>query len=158
MNNPMYSAQHRPNKNSCSMFKKLVVNPLQRLQVEKLRLSFLLRCRSLKRPPPSLRCTGFTALGEAERIILLSEAETSSLNKGIAKKNKEIKSLKYTAERSRQELVPLSKSHMRKWKSHFNKKIDFYRLQENDKWRLWPKKFDKMMNKQKSEKVLKEGT
>ena len=124
---PTSSVQRLNNLNSNSKFTKLAVNTLQRKQIESMRLSFLLRCRELKRPPPSLRCTGFSALAENERIELLSEAESASLSKAIAKKKKEIKLLSKIVERSKKVLAPLSKRQVKRWKCHFNKNMSFCR-------------------------------
>ena len=90
---PSTVVQCKESKNNSSKFKKLAVNTFQQIQIEKFRLNFLLRCREVKRPTPTLRCTGFRALDESDRIKIISEIETTVLLKAIDKKKKEIKGL-----------------------------------------------------------------
>ena len=55
-----------------SKFNMLSTTALQKVQIEKLRLDFLLKRRIRKGPPPTLRCTGFKALQEEDRIKMIS--------------------------------------------------------------------------------------
>ena len=54
---------------------------------------FLVRCKDLKRPPPTLRLNGCNGLIESERIKLISEIETKCLKVAISEKKRKIKSL-----------------------------------------------------------------
>ena len=147
---PMDTVQSYQTKNKSSMFKKLAENPLQKMQIETYRLTFLLNCRGLKRPPCTLRATGFKALNEVERIQILSDMESAALQKAIAAKKKEIKLLKRIAQRSEKVLCPLSNKQKKRIKKHFNKKILFYQSKELTDWRLWPKKYISQKAKQRN--------
>ena len=125
MNAPSFTVNQRKNVNENSTFTMLAVNALQQMQIEQYRLSFLLRCRVLKRPPPSLRCTGFKALDENVRIRMISETETVALENAILKKKKELKLLTKKVQRTEVQLPALSKNKKKKWRAHFNKKIKF---------------------------------
>ena len=97
---PMDTVQINNSRNPRPKFRKLALNSLQKMQTEEIRLSFRLKCRICKRPPPPLRATGFKALNEVERIELLSDMESTALAKAIMRKKKEVKLLKRIAERS----------------------------------------------------------
>ena len=64
-------------------------NLLQELSIEKYRLEYLRKCRFVKRPPQSLRVSGCNAL-KNERISILSETETKTLNTAIKNKQHDI--------------------------------------------------------------------
>ena len=83
---PSSSVHKNRSINNSLRYPKLAMNPFQKIQVERFRLDFLLKCRGIKRPPPSLRCTGFKALEEEERIDMISKVETTVLNKAIEKR------------------------------------------------------------------------
>ena len=121
-----------------SKFDKLSMNTLQMVQREKFRFNYLLECRKLKRPPPSLRCTGFSALNEEVRISMISDAETRALLKAIESKKKEIQLLenKLQKESSSENATfkGLSKRQKRWWKKHYKRKIVFYRTKEATDW------------------------
>ena len=72
LESPSSSAQPNGTRGENHKFKKLSENTYQKVQIEKYRLTFLLNCRKLKRPPPTLRCTGFKALEEEERIKIIA--------------------------------------------------------------------------------------
>ena len=128
----------------------LSTNTFQKVQIEKYRLNFLLNCRKLKRPPPSLRCTGFRALDEEERITMISEVETKSLSHAIKKKKREIKCLENMLKKSNIDTIAgLSKRKKIWWNKHFKKKIKFYRMKEATDWLNWPRKFISDENKEK---------
>ena len=67
---------------------KLPRNLLQTIQVETHRLKFLQNCRNLKRPPPSLRLEGGSALSSTLNIPLISELESKFLSIAIEEKTK----------------------------------------------------------------------
>ena len=48
----------------------------QRLKILKIRLQFLRDCKTCKRPPPSLRITGASALSESDKLYNFSVLET----------------------------------------------------------------------------------
>ena len=98
---PMSAVNSCRTRNNHFSSNLLTDNMLQKLQKEKYSLNFLLKCRGLKRPPPSLRCTGFKALDEPERISLISSVETESLKKAIADKQKKIKLLEYSLNKNK---------------------------------------------------------
>ena len=156
MDNPNPVAQTtaiRAEHSNSNMLSKTV---LQKVQIEKLRLDFLSKCRLRKRPPPTLRCTGFKALNEEERIKMISEAETRSLLKAIEKKKRDIKLLESQIKKTDSEVCKgLSKRAKQWWVKHFNQKLNFYKMKEASEWLLWPRKF---CNKDKLDKHKKKNT
>ena len=145
------AVQNNGIRNADFEFNLLTMNMLQKLQIEKYCLNFLLKCRGLKRPPPSLRCTGFKGLEETERIELISSVETDSLRKAIAIKQKKVKVLENSVKLVK-DLMPLSNSQQKAWKKRFNKKIAFYKTKEGSDWSIWPRKFETQREKSKRRK------
>ena len=115
VNTPPSTVLHQEAVNKSSKGNTLAQNALQNMQIEQLRLSFLLRWRLRKRPPPSLRCNGFKALDEGIRIKMISDIESIALQNAITVKQKVVKLLKKRAERSKSTLLPLSKSQMKNY-------------------------------------------
>ena len=131
VDNPNPHALHSTNRAEHSKYKMLSNDALRKVQIEKLRLDFLLKCRSRKRPPPTLRCTGFKALNEEERIKMISEAETKSLRMAIENKKKEIKISEMQIAKSKQDVGPgLSRRERRWWVKHFKRKIKFFKIKK----------------------------
>ena len=159
VNTPPSTVLHQETGNESPKRNTLAQNALQNMQTEQLRLSFLLRCRLRKRPPPSLRCTGFKALDEGIRIKMISDIESIALQNAIAVKQKVVKLLKKRVERSKNTLLPLSKSQMKKQRLHFNRKINFYKSKELTTWASWPRKdlSEKALAKKKSAKTRKKS-
>ena len=147
---PSSSVQQSRSLNKHLRYPKLAMNPFQKIQVERFRLNFFLTCRGIKRPPPSLRCSGINVFEEEERIQLISKFETVVLNKAIEKKKKAIKTMETSLKNSSEVYMPLSKSKKKKWRSHFSRKIQFYKKKELTEWKLWPKKSAKV-NERKEE-------
>ena len=58
----------------------------QKLQIEFHRLKFLKECKSCKRPPPSLRIKGASAIKIQSKIKFFSTWETELLNEAIKAK------------------------------------------------------------------------
>ena len=58
-------------------------NPLQKLQVRRYCLDYLLKCTKLKRPPQSLRASGLNGLPVQKKLAILSEMETKALETAI---------------------------------------------------------------------------
>ena len=142
---------HRSTNNG-SRHHTLVLNPFQRIQVERFRLNYLLCCRGNKRPPPSLRCTGFKALKEDQRIAMISRTETVVLEQAIENKKKYLKVMEKYICQNKKEYPPLSKIQRKRWKKHFKKKLEFYKEKEAGEWLMWPKKFIKESEHQKGKK------
>ena len=61
-------------------------SPNQRLNILKRRLNFLRQCKPLKRPPPSLRIHGASALTDLEKLAMFSQLETLTLEVAINNK------------------------------------------------------------------------
>ena len=108
-------------------------------------------CRPLKRPPQSLRISGASALSDSEKLLLFSKLETQLLDIAISKKINEVKSL---VEISKEEGngIPLSDKDANSLKAHFDKKLDFYRSQNETKWKHWPSKPSVKIQKSKKKK------
>ena len=68
-------------------------NILQELQIERYRLSYLINCIYLKRPPQSLRLSGANALKTNEKLSMLSSFESKTLSMAIENKKQDIISL-----------------------------------------------------------------
>merc|ERR1712243_33327 len=88
---PNTAVQLLESTNNGSRYSMLALNPFHKIQVERFRLNYLLGCRGNKRPPPSLRCTGFKALNEDQRIAIISRTETTVLEQAIKNKKKALK-------------------------------------------------------------------
>ena len=114
-------------------------SPHQKFIIQKQRLEFLRKCLTLKRPPPSLRITGASAIQESEKLRQFSILETEMLQIAIKNKLNEIRELKTTAETSR-DVLQLKDSDVKSLKTHFTKKLSFYKSQNEEKWSNWPHK------------------
>ena len=68
-------------------------SPYEQSQIQKIRLRFLRDCKTLKRPPPSLRINGASALSDPEKLVLFSQLETQLLEIAINNKVIEVKAL-----------------------------------------------------------------
>ena len=66
----------------------------QKLQIEFHRLKFLKECKSCKRPPPSLRIKGASAIKMQNKLKLFSAWENDLLNEAIKEKLALTKQLK----------------------------------------------------------------
>ena len=122
-----------------------------KIQVEKMRLMFLVSCKALKRPPPTLRFNGCLGLHDDMRIKLISEMESKSLNKAIVEKKKQIKVLESIIKTTKKSTGSvLTKQKRKKIQKKFNRKINFYKKQDEDKWKNWPCKDSKKITKKKT--------
>ena len=149
---PIATVHRTRTRNQRFQFNTLTMNSLQKLQVEKIRLTFLLRMRARKRPPPSLRCNGMKALDEPVRIAMISKVETTALCEAIKRKKKDILLMEKSINMLDHNVFPLSGHQKKKWKKHFNQKLAFYREQEVTVWKLWPSKSEKYQTDQKKQK------
>ena len=127
-------------------------NPLQKLQVRRYCFDYLQRCTTLKRPPQSLRVAGLNRLLTPIKLQILSEAETKALNVALKAKNHEINELLTELAEDVIEHQPLSKAQKGKWYKYYEKKITFYKSQDNTKWNEWPSKKKTTNRKSKSQK------
>ena len=109
---------------------------LQSLEIEKLCLDFLHRCKYRKRPPQSLRVNGCNGLPFSQKIELISKIETEILLQAIKNKKEDIIRLKrkYENHQHKHKIIGLNETQLKNWKQHYNKKIHFYKKQEKDKW------------------------
>ncbi len=113
-------------------------NVHQQIQIEKETLKFLRKSKKFKRPPQSIRITGANVMEEAEKLELFSKFETTLLEHQIKKKEKQLAELK-----NKSENVPylkLSSVDRKKLVRHYMKKLKFYAIQDDTKWKNWPKK------------------
>ena len=112
--------------------------PSQKYKIELHRLKFLKDATSCKRPPPSLRIRGGSAMKNAVKLQKFSAWETELLNEAIKEKQKLVKRLhKSITEETNQ---PLSEEDERNITEHFQKKMIFYTQQNTTKWKEWPNK------------------
>ena len=120
-------------------------NVQQSLEIEKLRLDFLHKCKYRKRPPQSLRLNGCNGLPFLQKIQLISKTENEILLRAIKNKQVEINRLQeqYSSHRNKSTMKGLDKMQLRNWKLHYNKKLQFYKKQEEAKWKFWPAKTKK---------------
>ena len=158
---PQTSVQNKVKKASCSSRLKLPQNLLQTIQIERYRLSFLRKCRQLKRPPQSLRVSGANALLNCLKLPLFSELETKLLLVAIEEKEKYLIKLQEQLKDTAQSVPALNKKVRKSWYIHFEKKFKFYQYQDQIKWTLWPIKISRIplknmsSNKRKSKNLRK---
>ena len=115
-------------------------NTSQKLQIEKSRLLYLKACRKMKRPPPSLRIRGCSAIDDFVKLPRFSALESEMLENAISLKRELIKHLEATMKLTCERSTKLSKRDVKKMKEHFAKKLKFYCEQNNTKWLHWPRK------------------
>ena len=111
----------------------------QRLEIEKARLRFLKACTICKRPPPSLRIKGASAIEDSIKLPKFSMWETELLNEAIINKRETIKKLNDECKNTAH--IPLPPGDYNKMRKHFMKKISFYKKQDKTKWTSWPNKY-----------------
>ena len=145
MDEPPNSSMHINSTTFNSSRAKPAKNALQSLEIEKLCLDFLHKCKYRKRPPQSLRVTGCNGLPFKQKVEMISKIENEVLLLAIKNKQEEINRLqeRYTNHRNKSTMKGLNKIQQRNWKLHYNKKIQFYKKQEEDKWKFWPAKTKK---------------
>ena len=151
---PQVSVQNQVSEASRSSRLKLPQNLLQNIQIEKYRLHFLQRCVKFKRPPQSLRIRRANALENQLKLSLFSELETKLLSIAILEKKKEIKIL-HDQLTGMTGLVGLSRKDRKSWYDYFDKKIEFYKKQDIDKWTQWPQKICSTSKSKKATKNTK---
>ena len=126
----------------------------QQVQYEKLRLDFLKKCRTFKRPPQSLRVSGANGLDDSVKPTLISKLESEILENAIAQKNLEISKLSNTIKENPGNFLHVKKNlpkHKRRaLEKHFQKKLDFFTGQNDSKWKSWPQKISPSTEKSKS--------
>ena len=84
-------------------------NTSQKLQIEKSRLLYLKACRKMKRPPPSLRIRGCSAINDIVKLPRFSALESEMLENAISLKRDLIKHLEATIKLSSECSTNLSK-------------------------------------------------
>ncbi len=82
-------------------------SPTQKLKILKIKLQFLRDCKVHKRPPPSLRINGASALIDDEKLYNFSLLESTNLEVAIKNKIKEIRELKLEVESQNIQNTPL---------------------------------------------------
>ena len=110
-------------------------NLLQELQVQRYRLEYLIKCKSLKRPPQTLRLAGAKALNNNDRLILISAFETKTLQSAILQKKQHIQELQADIANLNIELQPLPSKVKKQYSTHYRRKVEFHRSQEETKWK-----------------------
>ena len=114
-------------------------------------LSFLSRCRSLKRPSRDLRVRGLSCLPQDQRLSSLSLVESLALSHAINNKRQHIKSLTDTMNSmSHDTLEALNKpcsSTINKNRKRLNKKFEFLSSLDKTEWTNWPDKGHKKQKK-----------
>ena len=123
----------------------------QKLQILKLRLQFLRRCIPLKRPPPSLRISGASALSNTQKLFDFSKVESVMLNIAVKNKLNEIRDLTAIVKKSN-DTQKLDQHEWTKLRQHFDKKINFYISQNDTKWAEWTNKPERIFNKSNKRK------
>ena len=84
---------HKPSGGKNNVLQKPFADysPSQQVEILCLRLNFLQRCRSLKRPPPTLRIKGASAIPDQSKLYKFSLLESELLDLAICSKIKDIK-------------------------------------------------------------------
>ena len=156
------SADSRNSQSTMNHARKFLTRPLaeygsfQQLQIQKLKLAFLRRCTTLKRPPPSLRISGASALSDAEKLPQFSKLETELLNTAIRNKVNEVRTLTNLAKDSG-DCEELSESDRNSLKKHYDQKISFYGSQNETKWSQWPQKPNFFQKKTAGQNLIKKA-
>ena len=109
----------------------------QKLQIELFRLKFLKDCKTCKRPSPSLRIRGASAIKDDSKLKLFSCWESELLDIAIKDKMTLIKKLKKSRIEQNETLSERDKKGIT---DHFEKKLAFYMSQNKTKWKDWPNK------------------
>ena len=112
----------------------------QQLQILRLRLKFLKQCRTLKRPPSSLRIRGASSIPDSLKCFKFSLLESDFLEIAIKNRLNEIASLSQKIRSEGLTNTPLPKKENQNLKGHFDRKLSFYRKQDLTKWQHWPPK------------------
>ena len=110
----------------------------QKYKIELHRLKFLKDTTSCKRPPPSLRIRGASALKNTVKLQKFSAWETELLEEAIKEKQKMVKRLHKSVTPENNQL--LSEEDEKNITEHFKKKMEFYIKQNTTKWKEWPNK------------------
>ena len=114
---------------------------LTKLRTEILRLSFLKRCRQLKRPPQSLRIKQQSVVSMKTFIRVASSAETEILNSEIRDKQKYINGIKLNIKRSDQSLLQgVNDRQCKKLQQALDRKFSWLCKQDESNWMDWPSK------------------
>ena len=108
----------------------------EKLEIEIHRLTFLKNCLVLKRPPPSFRIKGASAINSNTKYERFSKWETELLNEAIKEKQLVIDLLKKQCTSK----DTLSEADRRNCVEHFQRKIKFYHTQNDTNWKVWPSK------------------
>ena len=126
---------------------------LTRLQGARLRLSFLIRCRNLKRPPPSLRMKACKLIDKLTAISVCSKAESSILEGAILSQQLEIKKLDEVVSYSDpNKLDAVNFRQKKNLQAALDKKFSKLVSQDNEDWKDWPSKI-KLKPKQQEPKM-----
>ncbi|KAL5257010.1 hypothetical protein ACHWQZ_G012063 [Mnemiopsis leidyi] len=152
---PQLSMQPSPDVNPSHVLEKHFAEYTTSQQVEILRikLDFLRKCVPLKRPPPSLRVKGASAIPDQHKLFRFSCLETDLLSSAISYKIKEIDLLTDQIKSKKLPSLPLPWKDRVNLRKHFETKISFYQKQDNTKWETWPPKPARLLDDQKLSKA-----
>ena len=110
----------------------------QQIQIERETMKFLKKCRKFKRPPQSIRISGANVVNEVDKLKLFSKFEAELLDHQISCKIARINEL---VEQSKNEVVTkLSNADRKRLRKHFTKKLKFYKVLDETRWKDWPVK------------------
>ena len=123
----------------------------QQLKILKIRLQFLRDCKLCRRPPPSLRINGASALDESDKLFNFSVLESKNLEAAIKVKINEIRQLKLEIDSRNLHIIPLADKDEKNLRKHYSDKLNFYRQQDKTKWKSWPIKSDNILKKVKEQ-------
>ena len=115
-------------------------SPYQQLYILREKLNFLRSCTTLKRPPSTLRISGANAIKDDLKLFHFSQLETRLLGYAIKNKLNEVRSLSHKITSEELDKTPMPLKERTTLRNHFEKKISFYKLQEREKWDIWPRK------------------
>ena len=117
----------------------------QKLQMQKMKLSFLRRCIKLKRPPPSLRVKGAPIIPDSSKLRHFSVLETLMLGEAIKTQLNEVKRLFSIMKAGSHAKEPLDKKAAKEIQEKHQKKLDFYMQQDETEWKNWPTKSEDIL-------------
>lgn len=119
----------------------------QQLGILKLRLWFLRKCKTHKRPPQSLRISGAPALDDTDKLFNFSVLESRNLEVAIGNLVTQIRQivqqLKSNPAQETEKYLPQQDA--QKLKHHFERKLEFFESQNDTKWNNWPQKTEHIL-------------
>ena len=105
-----------------------------KLKLSRLKISFLKRCRKLKRPPVTLRVKMSKLINLKTQILIASNAESTLLEESIREKKKEIDEIRRCIKLSTIKLLEINEREAQNLQAVLDKKFVWLQHQDKEKW------------------------